>query len=451
MKNLMNRKRMKSFSFLVLFSIIFSFSTSYSGPFWGLFGRKKVQPKTTLLGKLFYGTGTVAFLGVVFMAFTKLFGGGDCNLDATDKPDVTEREGQEVEIPEYIAPYVIDSVRLRGINYLQLETVNQFSNTIIGSKLVKNLIAKRQEYSKAKEGETQQERKERIESGRGFSSSATCPSHAIRNAFLACQLFSPQRNDFQRQMFLDMFKSEDHVRSYLERLVNDGLPISWLLKEVVVDRINQLGISDNVSVLESVASEIDGGYLNAVVNKFRNNDSCFHVFIINTGDMTGGLWQARVAVEQELNVDIDQESFNSLLDREQRKAHWYAAVLRKDGDRYSYYILDTIREDNHITDPAFSDRNIYLIENIIQHNSSNPKNLKQNNFSNINFYESIEKYGKRCLRNDIRDGFLWSKKRKKIKTVTSNSSTKSKITKKTKTITRKKKKLKQKLKKKKVV
>jgi len=316
------------------------------------------------------------------------------------KPQVMPREvryGQEL-VPEEVAQipgYLTDSIKVAGryfdIDFYQLHTVDQTKDgtetikvddhielngedgfiqvddktsvveTSEGKLVIRYIpekdIARYIRYAKA--GDSR------------FSPGEICPVLAVRGAYLHNLILASENNE-EKTMFLDMLNSTDHAALFLKRLADNNKATSRLDTETLVGRIEELGLSDRITVIESVN---DFHYpMNTprtdmlkytVTQRFQERENYFHTFIINTGDMAYGVTNVREQVEQDLNCKIDNEDFVKFWRTDDRLRHWYVMSIRKQGDYYSCFITDTLLSHNHIDNNEYRDRNLFLCKKFI--------------------------------------------------------------------------------------
>jgi len=390
----------KSLSLLIVCSIVFSFCNTNPGIF-SFWKKKAAAAKTSKLTKVGYGLGFLGFAGSAILLFLNswLKGGFGFGQDeppvnpqlqvpqGTDKEEVFKEE--DIVIPDALVPYVQDSKKHWDIEYIQYKTINQFKNSV--NKHVRDKFAA-SDYK-----------------DQDYSPNATCPSLAFRNAYIMDLLLrnaqSTNNNIEQKFMLLDVLNSADHAAGYLKRLADADKKTSWLSVEDFADRLDELGMVDRVSIVESVddfTAPLEN-YVNPkilqqvlrlreVPGRFQDRENYYHTFIVNTGDTYYGMHDARDDIERDLGK-LDVASFGRVWQSKSSECHWYAVSVVKQGGQYQCFITDTVPADNHIdTEKFFFYRNRYLAEMLVHGRSA------------VNFREARKEYGEDILRRNIANG-----------------------------------------------
>jgi len=297
------------------------------------------------------------------------------------------------------SPYLKNSEMkiVNGVQYGQIKTVSQ-SNKKVGYFVEK----KYQELDAVFENERARPKPdyekigELFEKIRGYSSGATCPTLSIRNASLMNEFFGANNSNLKRY-FLEQINNDIRACEYLGKLVRLGKPTSWLEKNDIEDEINNLGISDNVTVLESVLNP-EGSVFEYLIKKFKA-DICYHIFIVQTSDFHTTLGTDGFSVLKDQGYVLEQKK-QDFLDKEKGKVHWYVVVISKHGENKRCFILDTIPAHNHIDqalahtyDALFFSMNKCLCEDVLQVKSSDAtRNNFQKKLCEYAVYKVCEKF-----------------------------------------------------------
>jgi len=245
---------------------------------------------------------------------------------------------EPVDIPAYLKPFVVKAERVRGINYVQLNVPNQ------GSKQILKAVEK--------EG--------------------TCGCHAVRGAFFLNEFLS-RSSEKQKIESLEKLQSERSAIAFLEKLKKRKLTISWLEMNDIQALIGATNaeFKKRATVLDTVVLEgitglkHDIGRILQVREEFFKSEDFYHIFILNSGDLTQGSLNSAIGdVERQQGKEFNQASVYSFLDRHIGGNHYYAIALEKisDTNTFTCYIIDSISTNDHIANWFFYYRNCYLCE-----------------------------------------------------------------------------------------
>jgi len=297
-------------------------------------------------------------------------------------------------VPDYMLPYVLDATRRGNVVYIQLDTINQFDRNVTApvtqhrETLINQML---QEKKKLRFDDLDAADKERAND---FSAGGTCPVQSIRNARLLAQ-FLRSENENQALDALRRINNAQDAREYLQDLTNNGKKTSWLETVEIYRRLEEEQLDHDVSLMDSVVMSED----QFEVEKFKlrfGSDGAFHIFIINTGDITalGEIDKARQRINQKRNLNLNRGQTLFLERHQEGRGHYYVAAIQRRGDDIFYYTTNTVRDEDHVNNPVFAYRDRYLCENML---NVNPR---------VNFRNYLRNYSEGLIEGYMQHGVI---------------------------------------------
>jgi len=280
-----------------------------------------------------------------------------------DKHSSEEEEGEVSDVPCVRDATVAEegagsegavlpcTVTVDNVHYTQLETINQFDMDVV------RCVVRRYE-------EVGRELDEK------YDPRGTCPVQAIRNAKLMCEFLESNDEDKLGEM-----NSNSNAHTFLQKVIDADQATSWLRSNEVEERIEGLGLSEKITVLNSVidvSAERATHKINRIKINFRGKvlENYSHVFIVGTGELFEFAREAIRELERPEGCRLAAQQKSKFLDRFRKKVHWYVVAIRKCGDSVTCFIIDTIRSNDHIKKQFLLKRDRYLCEHILGGTSS---------------------------------------------------------------------------------
>jgi len=213
--------------------------------------------------------------------------------------------------------------KVDNVDYIQLDTVNQFNPDI-----VVDVQKKRNSFGR-NEGEKR----------RKYDPSGVCGSLAAASAYWLCKFFGENNNE----KYIGIINREAVAKKYLKDLLEKGLKTSWLDREEIKNIIQRYKFPENrVTIIGSLGA-LDVGEFNQIADNFKKPDDYYHVFILNTAVFEPDEEVPDVIREfaEKLRGKVDQTALNGFVAGERSKLHWYTVGVSKEGETIKYYIVDT--------------------------------------------------------------------------------------------------------------
>jgi len=220
------------------------------------------------------------------------------------------------------------TIVVNNIEYIQLNTVNQFNEKVI-SDVAKKHKTVTEEIKK-----------------RDYAPGATCGSLSIINAILISNFLQNKIN----VKLLDEINNQEKARNFLKESIDNNEPVSWLENKFIYEKINRLRVDDKIRVLSSVlGAEKENGLIEDVAKNFQSAENYYHVFIVGTADT---YCSANLKKYKELK-EVKNNN------------HWYVVAIEKKEKTVQCLIIDTDPRNNHIENKNLLYRNQFLCECII--------------------------------------------------------------------------------------
>jgi len=233
------------------------------------------------------------------------------------------------------------------LNYVQIETVDQKSDDVVGELL--------KEYNETKNND--------------YFPYATSACLAIRNARLINRFFESKDTE-DRKITLKTINDSLDANDYLENRMELGKPTSFLgwedIKKILEgddDSKNGKNLSDDITLVDSVLDVNAKGFLDDITEMFRKRRNYHHVFIIGTGDVYSKLEDGIEDLEK--NVQMNEMKKQVLLEQEKNKIHWYVLGVQKRGEKIHCIVIDTLISNNITENKKALDRNMYFSQKLL--------------------------------------------------------------------------------------